>query len=89
MPQEVESVLPQRWLTISEAALYMRRSEQYIRNLIHTGQIRVAKPDSKYLLDKNDLDEFLIRHKRIAAPYRRGTRPWVKARHAANRKAAR
>ena len=74
-------------MTIAEAALYMRRSVQGVRNLIHSGQLRVSKPDSQYLLDRHAIDEFLVRRERIATPYRKGTRPAVAARHAAARKA--
>lgn len=77
----------QRWMRIDAGARYMGRSVQYVRNLIHAGKLRVSKPDSQYLLDRNDVDEFLIRHKRIAPPYRRGTRPAVALRHARKRKA--
>lgn len=78
----------QRWLTISEAAVYSRRCDQTIYGWIHDGLLRVSKPDAQYLIDRHVLDEFLVRHEKVVAPYRRGTHEWVTKRHAEARKAA-
>jgi excisionase family DNA binding protein len=86
-PQSVPTTSPTRWLTIAEAAIYARRSEQAIRSWIHGGGLRASKPDANYLIDRQTLDEFLIRHERVVGPYRVGTRPAVARRHATNRKA--
>ncbi|PYU26987.1 MAG: hypothetical protein DMG30_00515 [Acidobacteria bacterium] len=78
----------QRWFTIGEAAAYLRCSPQTVRNLIHRQEIRAAKlGDWAFRLDRHDLDHYLEMRKRVVAPYRRGTHPWVAKRHAQSRKA--
>lgn len=93
MSRSKKLILPldpnQRWLTVTEASRYTRLSPTSIRSFIHAGRLK-AVPDGiahGYRLDRVDLDAFMIRQKRIIAPYRRGTHPWVARRHAANRRA--
>ena len=74
-----------RWLTIDEAALYLRVSPGHIRSLIHRQDIRAARLGPSYRLDRVDLDVFLEKRKVFQAPYRKNTRPWVAARHAKER----
>ncbi len=78
---------PERWLTIAEAAAYMRLSQQTVRNFIHEGELRASRLGSIYRLDRQTIDEFMVRRERAIAPYRRGTRPWITEMHARNRKA--
>ena len=76
-----------RWLDVDQAAVYIPSSPQTIRGLIHKGELRAAQLGGRYYrIDRVDLDQLLIRRKRIHRPYRVGSRPWVKARHAKNRK---
>ena len=80
----------QRWFTVDEAAEYLRCSSQTIRSAMHRGDLRCSQlgPEgSPYLLDRLDIDRFLERRKRVLAPYRKGSRPWVAKRHAAERAA--
>lgn len=64
-----------RWLTTFEAAAYLNLSRQSILRIIHDGQLKVAKIGPHYRIDREDLDLWLCRRKKIAPPYRRGTRP--------------
>ena len=84
IPQEL-----QRWFTVDQAAEYLQCSSQTIRSAMHRGEIRASnlRDGSPYLIDRIDLDRFLERRKRVLPPYRRGTRPWVKKRHAEERAA--
>lgn len=75
----------QRWLTVLEAARYLRVSPQLIRRSLHDGSLKAAPFGQGYLLDRADLDQFVMRRKRIIPPYRRGTRPWVAERWAQQR----
>jgi excisionase family DNA binding protein len=88
-PQQQPNPLPQRWFTVEEAASYLRVSHQTIRNILHSGQLKAARVGARFRIAIEDLDDFLARSRRAVAPYRRGTRPWVARRHAANRKRAR
>lgn len=75
-----------RWLTVAEACLYVRCSQQYLRKLIHDGELRASRFASGFRIDRVDLDNLLLRRKRVISPYRKNTHPWVSARHAAARK---
>jgi excisionase family DNA binding protein len=77
----------QRWLTIYGAAAYTQLSSQNIRNRIHAGELRASRIGVIYRIDRNDLDQFMLSRKKTVAPYRKGTRPWIAAMHARNRKA--
>jgi excisionase family DNA binding protein len=74
-----------RWFTVDEAALYLRVSPGNIRTLIHRQDIRASRLGPSYRLDRVDLDVFLEKRKQYQAPYRKGTRPAVAARHARQR----
>jgi len=79
-----------RWLSVEQAAEYLGCSPQTIRSILHRGELRATRlgPEgSPYLLDRLDIDRFLERRKRVLPPYRRGSKPWVKKRHAAERAA--
>lgn len=80
----------QRWLSVFQAADYLGCSPQTIRAILHRGELRASTLVSggPYLIDRVELDRFLERHKRILPPYRRGSKPWVARRHAANRRPA-
>jgi excisionase family DNA binding protein len=77
----------QRWFTIALAAIYIQLCQQSVRSLIHSGELRAVHFGNTYRIDRRDLDELMLRKKRIVAPYRRGTHGWVRERHAAARKA--
>lgn len=49
----------QRLLTVSEAAVYLGRSENAIKLLIHRGKLPVTRLDSKTQLDRNALDKLI------------------------------
>jgi excisionase family DNA binding protein len=74
----------QKWFTPAEAAIHIRRSVQFIRKLIHAGQLK-ASPFGGYLIDRADLDKLVSSHRKTVAPYRKNTRPWVKVRLAKER----
>jgi len=76
---------PFRWLTVDEAAIYLRVSPGTIRGLIHRGELRAARIGTLFRLDRADLDQLMLRRKRSVAPYRRGTHPWVAKRWALQR----
>jgi excisionase family DNA binding protein len=77
-----------RWLTIAEAASYLKVCQNKLRGVLHSGKIKAVKLGRHYRIDRIDLDNWLIRQKQIVPPYRKGTRPWVADRHAAEREAA-
>jgi excisionase family DNA binding protein len=77
-----------RWLTVDEAALYLRVSPGTIRTMIHNGEVKASRLGPQFRLDRQDLDQLLTRRKRVIPPYRKGGRPWVAERHARNRKRA-
>jgi len=80
-----------RWMLISDAAVYLRVHPQTIRNALRRGDLkasRLAPGSGPFLLDRLEIDRLLERQKRILPPYRKGSRPWVARRHAANRRAA-
>jgi excisionase family DNA binding protein len=77
-----------RWLTVERAAEYLGCSSQTIRSAMHRGDLRASRlgpAGAPYLLDRIDIDRFLERRKRVLPPYRRGSKPWVKKRHVAQR----
>ena len=79
----------QRWLTVEDAALYLRVSPQTVRNVMRRGDVqasRLATSGGPYLLDRREIDSLLERRKRKLPPYRKNTHPWVAKRHAENRR---
>lgn len=72
-----QEAIPQRWFTISEAALYLRFSDGYVRHMIHNREIRASRIGNEFRLDRQDLDRELEKRKKFHAPYRKGTRPAV------------
>ena len=90
MPKKKECPLlfpapEQRWLTTDECATYMRLSAQSVRNIIHSGELKVTRIGQSYRLDKQKIDQYMLRRERTIAPYRRGSGPWVAARWAKRR----
>jgi len=89
LPPVVVSVDPnKRWLTTAEAAEYLSVSVQSIRGFLHRGEIpavRLGPSLGGYHIDREDLDKWLERRKRIVKPYRRGSRPYVAERWARQR----
>jgi excisionase family DNA binding protein len=71
-----------RWLTVDQAAAYLQVIPNTIRNLIHDGSLKAARLGYKFRIERDDLDKLMVQRKRVVPPYRRGTRPWVSARHA-------
>lgn len=76
----------QRWLTVKDSAKYLRRSVQFVRALIHSGDLKASELGG-FIIDRNDLDKLILSRKRTVGAYRKGTRPWVKARLAKERAA--
>lgn len=77
-PQPITTLDPNlRWLNLREAAFYLRVSTQSVRHLIHDGQFKAARLGNNFRIDRADLDALMLRRKRVVAPYRRGTHPWV------------
>jgi excisionase family DNA binding protein len=71
----------QTWFTVAEAAIYIRRGAQFVRTLLHSGQLKASSVGG-YLINRADLDKLIRSHRGIIPPYRKNTRPWVKARFA-------
>ena len=76
----------QPWFDVAEASVYLHVSPQTLRRFLHDGSLRAARVGKGFLLDRADLDSFVLRRKRVIPNYRRGTRPWVAQRHAQERK---
>jgi excisionase family DNA binding protein len=89
-PQTSQPAAPQlnRWLAVEAAAAYLDISANYLRRLIHDGQIKAIRFGHNFRLDRLDLDQLMIRRKRVVPPYRKNTHPWVAKRHAVGRKRA-
>jgi excisionase family DNA binding protein len=81
-PVVVDPNIAKRWLSVDEAAGYMHVSTSTVRSLIHRGEIRASRSGRGYLLDLADLDALLERRKKIQAPYKRNSHPWVSKRRA-------
>lgn len=58
--------MPSPWLTVDEAAAYMRRSAKHVYRLVETGRLASCKPDRLVLIKQDDIDRFLARHMRRA-----------------------
>ena len=80
--------LPARWLAVDAAAAYLGVSANYLRKLIHDGDLKAGRLGNNFRIDRLDLDQLMLRRKRVVAPYRKNTRPWVARYHAQNRKRA-
>jgi excisionase family DNA binding protein len=50
---------PKRLFTVSEAAVYLGRSENAVKLLIHRGKLPVTRIDSKSQIDKQALDRLI------------------------------
>lgn len=50
------------WMTVAEAAEYLRASESWVRARLH--EIPHCKPDGKTLLHRRELDSWLTNHRR-------------------------
>jgi excisionase family DNA binding protein len=75
-----------KWLLVPEAAQYLRVSPQTIHTLIHSGRLKAVRGFGQgFRIDRADLDNLLLREKKIIAPYRRGSHPWVTERWAQER----
>src|SRR5579863_1868969 len=90
LPAVIPTIDPhQKWLTVDDAAAYLRVSPQTIRAILHRGEIpaaRLAPNLGGYHIDRDDLDGWLERKKKIIQPYRTKSRPWVAQRWAKKRK---
>lgn len=74
-----------KWLSVFEAAQYLQCAPNHIRRVIHAGDLRAVRFANSFRIDRADLDQLMMKRKQRIAPYRRGTRPWVTRRHAAER----
>lgn len=72
-------VIPKRWLTVQEAALYLGVCPTTLRNILRRGDVRVVRrsPGSPYSIDIRDLDHYQEKRKTKLPPYRSGSHPWV------------
>lgn len=52
-----------RWLRLGEASRYSGLSVSGLRNLVSAGSFSAARPNRVFLLDREDLDDFLQRSK--------------------------
>ncbi len=52
------------WLDISNTAEYLNKSQITIRRWVQEGRIPYYKPGKEYLFEKEDLDEFIRKHRR-------------------------
>lgn len=52
-----------RLYTIEEAAVYIGRTKQAVRELIYDGKIPIVHPDRRMHLDKHDLDKWIEKNK--------------------------
>lgn len=50
------------WMTVTEAAEYLRASERWVRGRLH--EIPHSKVDGKTLLHRRELDSWLTNHRR-------------------------
>jgi excisionase family DNA binding protein len=78
--KEASQALPKRWFDIAESALYLVVSQGYVRALIHDRKIPATRLGNTFRIDRVDLDRLLESRKKLQAPYRKNTRPWVAAR---------
>ena len=70
----------QKYCTVAEAAVYIRRSKQFVRARMHSGELKTCGISRPYIFDRIDLDRFMTARKIVVGAYRTGTRPWVAAR---------
>ena len=83
LPQE-----GQRWLDLRTAAAYESGSISSVRRQIRRGELKAVTILGHLVVDKNDIDELMLRNKRTLPPFRVGTKPAVAERHAKARKVA-
>jgi excisionase family DNA binding protein len=84
-PNSPNEVIPKRWFDVAETAIYLLVSEGYVRSLIHDRKIPATRLGNTFRIDRVDLDRLLESRKKLQAPYRKNTRPWVAARWSAER----
>ncbi|MBM4726050.1 helix-turn-helix domain-containing protein [Rhodococcus hoagii] len=57
-----DSEPPSPWLTLKEAAAYMRRHPQTVLHLLHTEQLRGAQPSGRngsWSIHRDDIDKYM------------------------------
>ena len=60
------------WLTIGEAAMYLKYSERHVRRLIARGNIKYSKlPNGGVRIHKYDLDSYIL----FGLPFKKLTTP--------------
>jgi excisionase family DNA binding protein len=79
-PNSPHEIIPKRWFDIAESAIYLVVSQGYVRALIHDRKIQATRLGNTFRIDRVDLDRLLESSKKLQAPYRKNTRPWVAAR---------
>lgn len=55
--------MPNRLLTVKEAAAYIGRTEQALQHLIHRREITVVRKGRRVHLDRSDLDRWIETNK--------------------------
>ena len=73
MKQENVIKRPSNWLSITEAAEYLRVSTRTIRRAISAGTLKYHRPTSKYLFRKRDLDAWVYGFGKKLSPAQRAT----------------
>lgn len=58
------SMIPQRLLSVEQAAQYLGRTKASIQHMIAAGALPVVRPDRRVFLDIRDLDEWILINKR-------------------------
>lgn len=56
--------MPSPWLTVNEAAEYMRRSVKHVYRLVETGRLASCKPDRLVLIHQDDIEKFYKKNMR-------------------------
>ncbi|MGH9735815.1 MAG: excisionase family DNA-binding protein [Candidatus Acidiferrales bacterium] len=62
MPSPAEKQA-QRWLTVPEAARYLGATVGFVRALIWDGAVPFVKAGKRFVIDRTDLDAYMVRSK--------------------------
>lgn len=60
---KISANINKKWLTLNEAAEYLRISERNLRNLTKSNKIPFYKPEGKILFKTAELDKFIEKNK--------------------------
>lgn len=67
------------YLTIEEAAIYLRRAPGTIRTMLHSRELKASRigDGGQPIISRQHLDHYVASRSGFLAPYRKGTRPAV------------